>query len=86
MKKTPAKNKAAVTPKPKAARDYFPPVPPDHPIYQSGYVLGGRYPALKKQPTEREELDRIASELAMKHNADPVDEDFAQIAQWTEQP
>ncbi len=43
--KKPAKKKTAAKAKPKAARDYFPPVAPDHPIYQSGYVVGGRYPA-----------------------------------------
>ena len=45
--KKPAKKKASTQAKPKAARDYFPPVPPDDPIYQSGYVVGGRYPARK---------------------------------------
>jgi len=45
--KKPAKTKASTQAKPKAARDYFPPVPPDDPIYQSGYVVGGRYPARK---------------------------------------
>jgi hypothetical protein len=45
MKKKPAKKKASTQAKPKAARDYFPPVAPDDPIYQSGYVVDGRYPA-----------------------------------------
>lgn len=76
--KRPAKKNTAAKAKPKAARDYFPPVAPDDPIYQSGYVVGGRYPARK--PTN---LDKIADKLATERNADPADEDFAQIAHWT---
>ena len=81
MKKTPAKNKAAVTPKPKAARDYFPPVPPDHPIYKSGYVIGGTYPARKAAASsEKAQLDKIASKLAIERNADTADEDIQRDA------
>lgn len=59
MKKKPAKKKAAATDRPLPAPLRIPPVPPDHPIYQSGYVVGGRYPAQK--PTQ---LYKIADKLA----------------------
>jgi hypothetical protein len=81
MKKTNAKNKAAVTPKPKAARDYFPAVLPDDPIYKTGYVVGGRYPARKPTaPSEKAQLDKIADKLAVDRNADPADEDIQRDA------
>ncbi len=47
MNKRPAKKKTAAKAKPKAARDYFPPVPASDPIYLSGFAVGGRYPARK---------------------------------------
>jgi hypothetical protein len=73
--KMPAKKKASTQAKPKAARDYFPPVAPDDPIYQSGYVVGGRYPARKPA-----KLDKIADKLATERNADPSDEDIQRDA------
>ena len=73
--KKPAKKKASTQAKPKAARDYFPPVPPDDPIYQSGYVVGGRYP-----PPKPAKLDKIADKLATERNADPADEDIQRDA------
>jgi len=75
MKKKPAKKKTAATDKPLPAHLRIPPVPPDHPIYQTGYVIGGRYPARK--PTQ---LDKIADRLATERNADPADEDIQRDA------
>ena len=70
--KKPAKKKTAARDKPPLpAHLRIPPVPPDDPIYQSGYVVGGRYPA--RNPTE---LDKIADKLATERNADPADEDI----------
>lgn len=79
MKKPAKKSTAAKEKPPLPAHLRIPPVPPDHPIYQNSYVVGGRYPARK--PTE---LDKIADKLANERNADPADEDFAQIAHWSE--
>jgi hypothetical protein len=49
----------------------LPKVPADHPIYKTGYVVGGRSPARKST-----ELDKIADKLATERNADPADEDI----------
>jgi len=74
--KKPAKKKAAAKDKPPLpAHLRIPPVPPDHPIYQSGYVVGGRYPARKPA-----KLDKIADKLATERNADPADEDIQRDA------
>ena len=73
--KKPAKKKSTAKAKPKAAGRFFPRVPPDNPIYQTGYVVGGRYPAHK--PTN---LDKIADKLATERNADPADEDIQRDA------
>lgn len=71
--KKPAKKSTAAKAQP--AGRFCKRVPPDHPIYQSGYVVGGRYPARK--PTE---LDKIADKLATERNADPADEDVQRDA------
>jgi hypothetical protein len=74
--KKPAKKKTAAKDKPPLpAHLRIPPVPPDHPIYQSGYVVGGRYPAHK--PTQ---LDKIADKLATERNAASADEDIRRDA------
>jgi hypothetical protein len=74
--KKPAKKKTAAKDKPPLpAHLRIPPVPPDHPIYQSGYVVGGRYPARKST-----NLDKIADKLATERNADPADEDIQRDA------
>jgi len=67
--KKPAKKETSVKAQP--AGRFCKRVPPDDPIYQSGYVVGGRYPA--RNPTE---LDKIADKLATERNADPADEDI----------
>lgn len=64
--KRPAKKTTAATDKPLPAHVRIAPVPPDDPIYQTGYVVGGRYPA--------HQLDKIAHKLATERNADPADE------------
>ncbi len=80
-KKRTAKKKPTATPRPKRARDYFPPTPADHPIYQTGYVVGGRYPARKPtESSEKAQLDKIADKLAIERNADPTDEDIQRDA------
>ena len=71
--KKPAKKSAAAKVQP--AGRFFKRVPPDHPIYQSGYVVGGRYPAPKPA-----KLDKIADKLATERNADPADEDIQRDA------
>ena len=73
--KKPAKKKTAATDRPLPAHLRIPPVPPDHPIYQTGYVVGGRYPARKPA-----KLDKIADKLATERNADPSDEDIQRDA------
>jgi hypothetical protein len=74
--KKPAKKKTAAKDKPPLpAHLRIQPVPPDHPIYQSGYVVGGRYPARKST-----NLDKIAGKLATERNADPADEDIQRDA------
>lgn len=44
LKKTTKKTQKKIKP----AGRFFPPVPADHPIYKSGYVVGGTYPARKQ--------------------------------------
>ncbi len=79
--KKPAKKKTAATNKPLPAHLRIPPVPPDHPIYKSGYVVGGRYPARKPTASsEKAQLDKIADKLAVERNADPADEDIQRDA------
>jgi hypothetical protein len=71
MKKTGKKTKPEIKP----AGRFCERVPADHPIYQTGYVVGGRYPAHK--PTQ---LDKIADKLATERNAASADEDIRRDA------
>jgi hypothetical protein len=65
----------------KPAGRFCPRVPADHPIYQTGYVVGGRYPARKPtESSEEAQLDKIANKLAIERNADPADEDIQRDA------
>jgi len=79
MKKKSANKKAAATAQP--AGRFCKRVPPDDPIYKTGYVVGGRYPARKPtSPSEKAQLDKIADKLAVDRNADPADEDIQRDA------
>jgi hypothetical protein len=77
MKKTGKKTKPEIKP----AGRFCPRVPADHPIYKSGYVVGGRYPARKPTASsEKAQLDKIADKLAIERNANPADEDIQRDA------
>jgi hypothetical protein len=77
MKKTGKKTKPEIKP----AGRFFPRVPADHPIYKSGYVVGGTYPARKPTAlSEKAQLDKIADKLAIERNANPADEDIQRDA------
>jgi hypothetical protein len=77
MKKTGKKTKPEIKP----AGRFCERVPADHPIYKSGYIVGGRYPARKPTASsEKAQLDKIADKLAVDRNADPADEDIQRDA------
>jgi hypothetical protein len=80
MSKKPSNKKSANETGARSVGRFCKRVPPDHPIYKIGFAVGGRYPARKKQPTEREELERIAAKLAVERNGDPTDEDIQRDA------
>lgn len=61
MKKNPEQKKAAAKAKPQSVGRFLPPVPPNHPIYQAGYAIGGRYP---KRPASKPAPTGFAAQLA----------------------
>jgi hypothetical protein len=80
MKKQ-SKKKSAAKSRPVPPHLALPKVPADHPIYKTGYVVGGRYPARKPTASsEKAQLDRIADKLAIERNADPADEEVQRDA------
>jgi hypothetical protein len=73
--------RAATKSKPLPPHLALPKVPADHPIYKSGYVVGGTYPARKPlASSEKAQLDKIANKLAVERNADPADENVQRDA------
>jgi hypothetical protein len=80
MKKKSVKKKVVTKSGAQLAGRFCQRVPPDHPIYGLGFAVGGRYPTRKASPSNSDQLDEIASELAMERNADPADEDIQREA------